>query len=60
VGPPIAIRLAKRALYHNQEVDLRAALEFETYAQNICFDTEDAKEGIKSFVEKRTPKFQGK
>src|SRR5690606_14320318 len=33
-GPPIAIRLAKRAIYHNQEVDLRAALEYETYAQN--------------------------
>jgi enoyl-CoA hydratase/carnithine racemase len=25
-GPPIAIRLAKRALYHNQECDLRASL----------------------------------
>src|SRR5881275_2314899 len=30
-GPPIAIRLAKRALYHSVDVDLRAALEFETY-----------------------------
>jgi 2-(1,2-epoxy-1,2-dihydrophenyl)acetyl-CoA isomerase len=58
-GPPIAIRLAKRALYHNQEVDLRAALEYETYAQNICYETEDAREGIRAFVEKRPPKFQG-
>jgi len=35
-GPPIAIRLAKRALYHSLDVDLRAALEFETFAQNIA------------------------
>ena len=58
-GPPIAIRLAKRALYHNQDVDLRAALEFETFAQNICHATEDAREGIRAFVEKRPPRFQG-
>lgn len=58
-GPPIAIRLAKRALYHNQEVNLRAALEYETYAQNICSETQDAREGIKAFVEKRPPHFQG-
>jgi 2-(1,2-epoxy-1,2-dihydrophenyl)acetyl-CoA isomerase len=58
-GPPIAIRLAKRALYHSQDVDLRAALEFETYAQNICAETEDAKEGIRAFVEKRAPRFRG-
>jgi enoyl-CoA hydratase/carnithine racemase len=59
-GPPIAVRLAKRALYHNQEVDLRAALEFETFAQNVCFETEDAREGIRAFVEKRPPMFQGR
>ena len=59
-GPPLAIRLAKRALYHNQDCDLRAALEYETYAQNICRETEDAREGIRAFVEKRAPQFQGR
>jgi len=58
-GPPIAIRLAKRALYHNQDVALRSALEFETFAQNVCRETEDAREGIRAFVEKRPPQFQG-
>ena len=59
-GPPIAIRLARRALYHNADADLKSSLEFETFAQNICFDTEDAREGIRAFVEKREPKFIGR
>jgi enoyl-CoA hydratase/carnithine racemase len=59
-GPPIAIRLAKRSLYHNLECDLRQALEFETFAQNICYETEDAREGIRAFVEKRPPTFGGR
>jgi 2-(1,2-epoxy-1,2-dihydrophenyl)acetyl-CoA isomerase len=59
-GPPIAIRLARRALYRNAEADLQSALEFETFAQNICQETEDAREGIRAFVEKREAAFSGR
>jgi enoyl-CoA hydratase/carnithine racemase len=59
-GPPVAIRLAKHSLYANADRDLKSALEGETAAQNVCFDTEDAKEGIRAFVEKRPPVFRGR
>ena len=58
-GPPIAIRMAKRALYKSIDSSLREALEYETYAQNICSNSQDAKEGIAAFVEKRDPEFTG-
>jgi 2-(1,2-epoxy-1,2-dihydrophenyl)acetyl-CoA isomerase len=59
-GPPIALALTKRALHHNEHVDLRAALEFESFIQSIARETDDYKEGIKAFVEKRAPAFKGR
>lgn len=58
-GPPVAIRLAKRAMYRNVDSSLEEALEFETFAQNVAAATKDAKEGIAAFVEKREPVFKG-
>ena len=58
-GPPIAIRMAKRAMYRNVDSSLDEALEYETFAQNVCAATKDAKEGIAAFVEKREPQFKG-
>jgi 2-(1,2-epoxy-1,2-dihydrophenyl)acetyl-CoA isomerase len=59
-GPPIAIRLAKQSLYRGQHGDLRDALGREAAAFNVCFETEDAAEGVNAFFEKRTPQFKGR
>jgi 2-(1,2-epoxy-1,2-dihydrophenyl)acetyl-CoA isomerase len=59
-GPPVAIRLAKQAIYRGQHGDLRDALGREAAALNVCMDTEDAVEGMASFREKRPPNFMGR
>lgn len=60
-GPPIAMGLAKRAVYQGLESsDLAAHMELELSFNNLCFFTEDAKEGVQSFRERRPPKFRGR
>jgi enoyl-CoA hydratase/carnithine racemase len=57
---PIPISLAKRGLQSFYKMDLAQALDYEAYALGICTNTEDRKEGFRSFLEKREPHFIGK
>ena len=60
-GPSIAIELMKRAVRKGLETnDFAAQLIYEGWAQNFCLETEDGKEGVKAFLEKREPIFRGK
>jgi enoyl-CoA hydratase/carnithine racemase len=60
-GPPLTIELIKRAIYKGfVETDLWHQIYYEMHLQSLAFRTEDFKEGVMSFIEKREPKFMGR
>jgi 2-(1,2-epoxy-1,2-dihydrophenyl)acetyl-CoA isomerase len=59
-SPPLALRLAKRALWKNLQGDLDSALKIEAQSQEACLDSEDHREAVRAFLEKRQPVFLGK
>ncbi len=59
-GPPIGLKMTKRAILRGSTHTLEEYLEFERLAYQNCYFSEDSKEARKAFLEKRRPKFQGR
>lgn len=58
--PPIATRLAKQAVIAAEETSLSAGIEHERRLYELAMATEDRVEGMRAFIEKRKPKFEGR
>jgi len=59
-GPTRAYGLVKRGVEHNLAIDLRGALEYEAFLQELAGRTEDHREGVAAFLAKRPPSYLGR
>ena len=58
--PPIAVAQIKEVLIAGQDAPLETALILGRKAFQILFDSEDRKEGMRAFLEKRKPVYEGR
>lgn len=58
--PPLSLRLIKEAVHKAVDYPLYEGMQFERKNFYLLFSSEDQKEGMKAFIEKRKPNFQGK
>jgi enoyl-CoA hydratase/carnithine racemase len=58
--PPLAIEQAKEAVLRGMDASLETGLALETKAIQLLFSSQDQKEGMAAFIEKRKPKFLGR
>jgi enoyl-CoA hydratase/carnithine racemase len=59
-APPVAIGMIKRATYQSARVDMRTALNLVSSDMGVVRATEDSKEAMQSFRERRTADYQGR
>jgi 2-(1,2-epoxy-1,2-dihydrophenyl)acetyl-CoA isomerase len=59
-GPTFAIGLSKRLLNRSLQADLDTLFAEEAFTQALVANSEDMREGIRSFMEKRPPAFKGR
>ena len=57
---PVAMKLGRDSFYRHQDMDFRAALHYLHGQFLLVSQTEDSREGIRAFFEKREPEFKGK
>ena len=57
---PLAVRQAKKSIHYGLQMDLLTGYRFEIEAYNRLVDTEDRREGVRAFNEKRKPTFKGR
>lgn len=57
---PLSVRQARKSIHYGQQMDLLTAYRFEIEAYNRLVDTDDRREGVKAFNEKRKPVFTGR
>lgn len=58
--PPVAVRLAKEAVLKAFDTTIEMGLEYERKNFYLLFATEDMREGMAAFIEKRKPEWKGK
>ncbi|MBL8302859.1 MAG: enoyl-CoA hydratase/isomerase family protein [Ideonella sp.] len=56
---PLSLRYIKQAIDLGQQVGIEAGLEYERFAAAIVVSSEDRREGMQAFVDKRPPNFKG-
>jgi enoyl-CoA hydratase/carnithine racemase len=57
---PLAVRQAKKSIHYGLQMDLLTGYRYEIEAYNRLVDTEDRREGVRAFNEKRKPSFKGR
>jgi enoyl-CoA hydratase/carnithine racemase len=59
-NPPLAVRATKELVYRGLDMSVEDGIRMSGLFGTLSRDTEDAREGLRAFKEKRKPEFQGR